>query len=491
MRDAVAVPLRGKSERAFDPIPGAPASITEHQKYVPTLLTFPERRTTRMIKTIKTALGLAVLLGVAPDAARAAGVDDDAELLAPAPETTMNLKLSGFADFRWAKFYDNGDARWQQRGIPENAAFSVGNINLYVDGRLDQSFRSFVEIRFSYLPNGTGLQGSSDPMANGTGQTGLYTTTLGYDYAELRAKSRWGGIVIERAWLEYRLDQALSLRAGQFLTPYGVWNVDHGSPTLIDIAPPFPIGQELFPRSQVGLEAYGSVFLGDARLGYHATVSNGRIGSNPQYLDFDQNLGAGGRLFLETGAVGELKIGGSAYAGKFTDKRQGLEYERVPATGLPVPLLVKKTTLQTGDEVGLAADIRWDLGRLTLIGEYIEQRLSGELLTVEDVSVQGGAPAVTKQAAFTKRGWYGLLGYRLAGAFMPFGVFQYINDSRGEWLHDRKQEAYAWTAGVNWRLRPNVVLKASYTKAWWPKTPKDLENKDPLKWFATQVAWAF
>jgi outer membrane receptor protein involved in Fe transport len=438
-----------------------------------------------MTKTIKTALGLAVLLGVLPGAARG---DDDAELLAPAADAGMSLKLSGFADFRWAKFYSNGDPRWQQRGIPENASFSVGNINLYVDGRLDQSFRSFLEIRFSYLPSGTGLQGSSDPMA---GQTGLYTSTLGWDYAELRAKSQWGGVVIERAWLEYRLDQALTLRAGQFLTPYGVWNVDHGSPTLVDIAPPFPIGQELFPRSQVGLEAYGSFFLGDARLGYHATISNGRIGSNPQYLDFDQNLGAGGRLFLETGEVGELKIGASAYGGKFTDKRQGLEYEAVPATGIPVGFLVPKTVIQTGDEVGVAGDLRWDLGRLTVIGEYIEQHLSGELQTVQDKTVQNNAPVVTKQPAFTKRGWYGLLGYRLVGAFMPFAVYQYINDSRGEWLHDRKQEAYAWTAGVNWRLRPNVVLKASYTHAWWPKTPKDLENKDPLSWFATQVAWAF
>jgi hypothetical protein len=438
-----------------------------------------------MTKTTKTAMGL---LAALPGAGRAQGVDDDAELLvAPAADSGMSLKLSGFADFRWARFHDNGDPRWQKRGIPENGAFSVGNLNLYLDGRLDQSFRSLIEVRFSYLPGGVALQGASDPLSTGTG---LYTGTQTYDYAQLRAKTQWGGIIIERAWLEYRLDQALTVRGGQFLTPYGVWNVDHGSPTLVDIAPPFPIGQELFPKSQVGVEAFGSVFLGDARLGYHATVSNGRIGNNPQYLDYDANLGVGARVFLETGWLGEIKVGASAYGGKLTDRRQGLEYGLVPiGNGVSIPLFLPKTTTSTGREVGLAADLRWDVGGLTLIGEYMEQRLSDESQTVQNDST--GASTTTRQPAFTKRGWYGLLGYRLPGAVMPFGQLQYINDSRGDWKHDSLQEAYAWTGGVNWRVRPNVVLKASYTKAWWPRAPSTYETKDPLEWFASQIAWAF
>jgi hypothetical protein len=437
------------------------------------------------MKTTTTALGLVALLGAAPATALAQSADEEAELLAPAADAGMSLKLSGFADFRYARFYSNGDPRWQTRGIPERGAFSVGNLNLYLDGRLDQSFRSLVEVRFSYLPNGVGLQGASDVSTG----TGLYTGTSTYDYAQLRAKAQWGGVVVERAWVEYRLDQALTIRGGQFLTPYGIWNVDHGSPTLIDISPPFPIGQELFPKGQVGVEAYGSVFLGDSRLGYHLTVSNGRIGNNPQFLDLDTNAALGGRVFLEAGWLGELKIGASAYRGRYTDRRQGLEYEAVTiAPGTTLPLFVQRTTTTRGDELGLGGDLRWDVGGITLAGEYLEQRLSGESREVQD---QLSGRTVTTQPAFTKKGWYALLGYRLPGAVLPFAMIQYINDSRGDFLHDPTQEAYAWTGGVNWRVRPNVVLKASFTRAWWPKTQPTLENKDPLKWLATQVAWAF
>lgn len=440
------------------------------------------------MKTTTTAIGLAALLGALPVAGSAQSPDDE-ELLVAAPEPATSLKISGFADFRYARFYTNGDHRWQLRGIPKYGAFSVGNLNLYLDGRLDQNLRSLIEVRFSYLPGGVGLQGSSDPLSSGTG---LYTSTLGYDYAQLRAKEAWGGIIIQRAWLEYRLDQALTLRAGQFLTPYGVWNVDHGSPTLIDSAPPFVIGQELLPRGQVGVEAYGSVFLGDSRLGYHLTASNGRIDANPQFLDFDRNVGVGGRVFFETGVLGELRIGASAYRGRYTDVRQGLEYTTELPSAPGVPLFVPLTSTESAWELGLATDLRWDLGRLTIIGEYLEQQITD---ASETRTIGSGPSAVTppptRISDYTRRGWYALAGFRLPGALMPFGVIQYINDSRGDFKFDAAQEAYAYTGGLNWRLRPNVVLKVSYTFARWPRTDPALENKDPLKWLATQVAWAF
>jgi opacity protein-like surface antigen len=333
------------------------------------------------------------------------------------------------------------------------------------------------------------LQGQYDRLSN-TG--GFFSDTQTYDYAQLRAKTQWGGIVIERAWLEYRLHQSLTIRAGHFLTPYGIWNVDHGSPTILDIAPPFVIGQELFPRSQVGVEAYGSVFLGNARLGYHATISNGRIGHNPAYIDADAKYGFGGRVFLESGFLGELKIGASAYGGKYTDVQDGLALDPTTVTSPETFTLIHQTTRWSGKEFDLAADLRWDIGGLTLQGEYFEQRLSDEMRVVQQYA---GAtrlpPKVTLQDPYWRRGWYALAGYRLPGAVTPFVVYQYISDSRADWEHDSTQDAYEWTGGVNWRVRPNVVLKASYSYAWWPRTQKTLENKDPLKWVATQVAWAF
>jgi hypothetical protein len=443
------------------------------------------------MKTIATTLALAALLAVpAPGLAQTTG--DATTLITPLESeagTGPSLKLSGFADFGYLKFvYD--DPRWEdEENIPKHGAFSIGNLNLYLDGRLDERFRGLVEVRFSYLPNGVALQGS----ASGSLETG----TRVIDPAQLRATAQWGGVVVERAWVEYRQSQLLTLRGGQFLTPYGVWNVDHGSPTLIDVAPPFVIGQELLPKTQLGVEALGSAYLGDARIGYHLTASNGRIGNNPQFLDFDSNFGFGGRVFVEGNWLGDVKLGASAYSGKTLDKREGLTYsvqDLSPVVGLPpgsvmLPVYLPFSQERRYDELGWGLDLRWDWKGAVVVAEYIQQRLSN--IETTSVSYATGAPveSVSTHADFDKSGYYVIAGYTLPGAVMPFVMYQYINDATNSL--NETNAGYGLTGGINWRVRPNVVLKASYTHTWFPNASDDAVNSKPLDWFASQVAWAF
>ena len=48
----------------------------------------------------------------------------------------------------------------------------------------------------------------------------------------------WGSIILERAYIQWSKLDWLGVRVGQFLTPYGIWNVDHGTPTLITMFRP-------------------------------------------------------------------------------------------------------------------------------------------------------------------------------------------------------------------------------------------------------------
>ena len=65
----------------------------------------------------------------------------------------------------------------------------------------------------------------------------------------------------ELCYVEHEFNGLLKLQAGQYLTPYGIWNVDHGSPTIIGIKKPFVVSNELFPEQQTGLQLFGSGFL--------------------------------------------------------------------------------------------------------------------------------------------------------------------------------------------------------------------------------------
>lgn len=116
-----------------------------------------------------------------------------------------------------------------------------------MEGDLGKRFRALSEVRFAYLPDG---------VTNYTsGTTEFPRTSTAYpDYADYyRAQ---GGRSDDRA--EYAADSLLNIRAGQWLTPYGIWNVDHGSPVVIGVTRPYIVGNEWLPSRQTGLEFYGT-----------------------------------------------------------------------------------------------------------------------------------------------------------------------------------------------------------------------------------------
>lgn len=139
---------------------------------------------------------------------------------------------------------------------------------------------------------------------------------------ELTRSSGSGKIYIARSWLEYTAADALRLRLGKFLPPFGIFNELHdATPTFIATELPqsfygkhaLPGGSadRLFAKFGNGLWALGTLYRGAWDLQYDAYVSNGR-GAKPYESDDNANKGAGGRLVL-TPPMRGLAVGGSYY----------------------------------------------------------------------------------------------------------------------------------------------------------------------------------
>ncbi len=398
----------------------------------------------------------------------ASAPDGDAEDLgAPSASVGSGLRLYGFADMSYSGVLGGGLGVGQGHeifstvsGVPEHWAFGVGNLNLYLDGQLGPRVRSLAEIRFTYLP--TGGQGTTVP-----------------DYGQWLATTTWGGIVLERAWVEYAFSDLVTVRAGQFLTPYGIWNVDHGSPTTIGVQKPEIASVQLFPERQVGLEAHGSRYLGDARLGYHVTVSNGRIGSNPAFTNYGGKPGLGARVFVEADRLGALQLGVSGYTGRYTELQIAVS-----------PVLPDVVAVEY-DEHDVAADVRWEWKKLVLISEAVYQRVR---YTDRGRPVNGdfgpAGPDLTPASDFWRAGSYVLAGYRLPFNVMPYVRWELLYQSsgfrNGGMLFPSGFRGVA--AGVNFRPLPGLVLKVQYDHAWAPNFPGSSNSLDFVR---GQVAWAF
>lgn len=377
------------------------------------------------------------------------------------PGEEYRLQLYGFTDFTFSQ------PLAEQSFLSPYSTFWVGNFNLYIGSELGRNWRTLAEVRFTYLPHGQPpYTDTTQPRAD---------THVG-DYADYDRPIRWGGIEIERAWLEYTLNNWLSIRAGQWLTPYGIWNVDHGSPVIVGVVRPYVVGDALFPERQTGIQLHGGTQLGSTQLGYHLTVSNGR-GPIDSYRDLDKNKALGWRLFMRNeSSIGNISLGFSGYWGRFTDSLQ----EFVPdGEGFKLSYDVQTQF----DELALAGDIKYEIGDYFLQSEVIanHSRFTDEGRPVVPAFAPGASDGFAPD--MNRWGVYGLTGYRTPWlGIMPFAGAEYYRFGTSYF-----PLTAAWYVGLNVRPIPRVVLKAQYTHSWYP----DNEEFDGARLLAFQAAWSF
>jgi hypothetical protein len=377
-----------------------------------------------------------------------------------------SFQFSGFADFSVASQFVPKESAWAA-GIsgPPHSTFYIGNFNLYLNKNLTKSLRTMAEVRFSYLPNGT-----SD-FLNPT-----RTSTAAADYSDYGRVMRWGGIEIERIYLEWTAHPLLSVRLGQFLTPYGVWNVDHGSPTYIPVQRPFVIGNSWFPERQTGVELFGR-WDGSAAstLGYHLTLSNG-TGPISEYRDLDENKAVGGRVFWEYRGLGELRVGGSGYYGRDTAATAAFTF-------VDGKFVTAETIEAQFDVLAWGADLSWKYRGWHLQSEWITyQRAYTRKGRTAQPSFGGPPSFFVDEFSW---GMYALAGYRFSWlGVMPFAVFEHINGA----VSGLNVLNATYQFGLNVRPVEMLALKLVYYHVdFFEGALKD----DPLRMVHAQVAWAF
>jgi hypothetical protein len=219
-------------------------------------------------------------------------------------------------------------------------------------------------------------------------------------------------LVLERLYFDYLRSDALKLRLGKFLTPVGRWNLIHAAPLVWTSSRPL-ITENTFPTNATGAMAYGLLPLTGDGVEYSVYASPGEELFPDDELDtFREAYGA----HLSVSPFGGARLGFSF-----------ANFE------------LKKTADERRTLYG--ADFVWSHRRWELSAEFV-YRIS------EAFSEERDEQGLYAQAVAP-------LGARL------YAVARYETFRRS----DTSESLNLYLGGLNYRLRPAVVLKAEYSQA--------------------------
>lgn len=380
------------------------------------------------------------------------------------------LSIYGFFNLAFAKgFSEEGDL---YRAFNEgSSSFVVYNANLYFKSEMTESLSALMELAFKFAPHGT--------------ETSYEIPGLGIEYTRVDNTATdpmtseqylLGGVGIERIHLTYSPVDWFGVLAGRYLTPYGIWNVDH-SPTVITTThTPYMQIRSMVPRAQTGLQIFGRLFPSDNWIfDYIATVSNGR-GPIESVKDLDDNKGLGLKLKLTyMGNNVTITAGSYGYFGAYTDKKKVvttvLNEDLTLDTDADSPLTMAIVTTEEYDEYLVASDLMIELFGIKLQSEfvwrYVDINVPGRRNT--DQTLVSGAAATEElyTASYIGKGVYGLILWdlpvweRLNGVhIIPYFMYEYNanDDTSPNWNMDLV------VIGLNVKPSPYVTLKAQYTR---------------------------
>jgi len=188
-----------------------------------------------------------------------------------------------------------------------------------------------------------------------------------------------GTILMEQVYIERVFMPELKIRAGRFITPAGIWLVNHYSPFTLTQVKPQHI-TKIFPEFLDGAMMSGAFSLNDLVLAYHIFGANGE--GNTGSFDSNPDKTVGGRLSLLFPSFYNLKVGVSSLTDVLNDKDAASK----TASGVDLQFRVGPFKVQgeyaAGDysdsadpslsykSVGYYVQPQYDIGKLTVFYRY-------------------------------------------------------------------------------------------------------------------------
>jgi hypothetical protein len=283
-------------------------------------------------------------------------------------------------------------------------------------------------------------RGSIQNIQAGFLAAGAVTSKLTFSL-EVRARTE-SLFQIEQAWVGFVPSQVVSVKAGLYLVPFGIWNRasrPHEAPLIGT-----PLNLEyLYPASwrDLGLMVEGKIGI----LVYAAYIGNGlkeadSLQGGQQFSDNNKDKGKGGRLGLEFSE--RLQAAVSYYTGKYDDLNE------------------RRLTLE-------GADFSW-------VTDQWEVKAEATRALIEN----------PESFAKGKSEGYSVWMVMKFATLQPVGSFQKVKVDDPYHGGGISIDRSRWTLGCRVVLGPNLFLKAEYE--WNKETPKIKDNL-----FRVQAALGF
>lgn len=397
--------------------------------------------------------------------------------------------VSGFIDVLagYNQFFSKN--AYLKRVISDKFHFSINNLNIYFLFKPYKGFDAFAEIRFTFAPTGKVV---NDYVNNVTiPYDNIAVDQQGFNY-------KYGTITIERAYAEWNTFEFFKIRAGRFLTPYGIWSQDHGAPILTSIRVPFlvnpPSDNVGMPTNITGFEILGTVEHQQSGFVFEYAAYAGNNMTNLESVnDFEHQMKAiGGFVNFKMPSIKnrvDVELGLSAYRGE----RSKLAYTQY----IPQYALGAKFYYLNQLDVIAAAHVKITINSLPGKGTFILQTEAMKHWVKQHNQgsiIQGGLTPMSIVPGFTNNYYhyftYIQAEYQFLGWITPYFRYEYLyNQNAVRWLVYRSGAIYV--AGLNIKPVPVVVLKFEYSQADFNPYFEFKNNNNDFRQYQMSVSMSF